>query len=89
MRQALDLQNIDGLGLTQADRSFLTTIIKKHAGGPIGLSTIAATLNEDPITIEEVIEPYLMQIGFIKKTPKGRLISPTAYSHLGIEYNGD
>lgn len=89
VHSALDMENIDTLGLTHADRLFLDIIIKKHAGGPIGLSTIAATLNEDPVTIEEVIEPYLMQIGFIKKTPKGRVISPLAYTHLGIEYNGD
>lgn len=87
VHEALDLQNIDVLGLTRSDRAFLETIIKKHSGGPIGLSTIAATLNEDPITIEEVIEPYLMQIGFIKKTPKGRIIAQTAYRHLGIKYN--
>ncbi|NCN87411.1 MAG: Holliday junction branch migration DNA helicase RuvB [Candidatus Pacebacteria bacterium] len=89
VHQALDLQNIDKLGLTHSDRSFLELIILRHTGGPVGLSTIAATLNEDPVTIEEVIEPYLLQIGFIKKTPKGRIISQTAYTHLGIEYNGD
>lgn len=89
VHQALDLQNIDRLGLTHSDRSFLEMIILRHTGGPVGLSTIAATLNEDPITIEEVIEPYLIQIGFIKKTPKGRIIAQTAYTHLGIEYNGD
>ncbi|MDH5533873.1 MAG: Holliday junction branch migration DNA helicase RuvB [Candidatus Pacebacteria bacterium] len=89
VHQALDLQNIDVLGLTHSDRTFLEMIINRHQGGPVGLSTIAATLNEDPITIEEVIEPYLLQLGFIKKTPKGRVISQTAYSHLGFEYNGD
>jgi holliday junction DNA helicase RuvB len=89
VHQALDLQNIDILGLTHSDRTFLEMIINRHTGGPVGLSTIAATLNEDPVTIEEVIEPYLMQIGFIKKTPKGRIIAQTAYTHLGIEYNED
>lgn len=88
VEKALDLQNIDTLGLTHSDRDFLELIIKRHSGGPVGLSTIAATLNEDPITIEEVIEPYLIQIGFIKKTPKGRVIAEAAYSHLGIKYNG-
>jgi Holliday junction DNA helicase RuvB len=87
VQEALDLQNIDILGLTHSDRSFLEVIITRHTGGPVGLSTIAATLNEDPITIEEVIEPYLIQIGFIKKTPKGRVIAETAYMHLGIKYN--
>jgi Holliday junction DNA helicase RuvB len=89
VHQALDLQNIDILGLTHSDRTFLEMIINRHTGGPVGLSTIAATLNEDPVTIEEVIEPYLLQLGFIKKTPKGRVIAQTAYTHLGIEYNGD
>ncbi len=86
--EALGLQNIDTLGLTHSDRDFLEVIIKRHSGGPVGLSTIAATLNEDPITIEEVVEPYLIQVGFIKKTPKGRVVSESAYTHLGIEYNG-
>lgn len=86
---ALDLQNIDILGLTHSDRTFLEMIINRHLGGPVGLSTIAATLNEDPVTIEEVIEPYLLQLGFIKKTPKGRVIAQSAYTHLGIKYNKD
>jgi len=83
-RQALSLENIDELGLTHSDRDFLITLINKHNGGPVGLSTIAATLNEDPLTVEEVIEPYLMQIGFMKKTPQGRVISPKAYQHLKL-----
>jgi holliday junction DNA helicase RuvB len=83
---ALDLQNIDILGLTHADRHFLITTIEKHAGGPIGLSTLAAALNEDPVTIEEVIEPYLLQLGFIQKTPKGRVVAKPAYDHLKIEF---
>lgn len=82
--EALELHAVDKLGLTDMDRKFLSTIIQKHSGGPIGLSTIAAALNEDPITIEEVIEPYLLQIGFMKKTPKGRVIQSLAYSHLGL-----
>lgn len=88
VKQALDLEHIDTLGLTHSDRDFLDVIIKKHSGGPVGLTTIAATLNEDPITIEEVIEPYLIQVGFIKKTPKGRVVAESAYTHLGIKYNG-
>lgn len=82
--RALDLTAIDRLGLTDADRRFLQLIIEKHKGGPVGLSTIAATLNEDPLTIEEVIEPYLMQVGFLKKTPKGRVISEEAFTHLAL-----
>jgi Holliday junction DNA helicase RuvB len=84
---ALNLQKIDDLGLTHTDRDFLRSLIEKHKGGPVGLSTIAATLNEDPLTIEEVIEPYLIQLGFIKKTSQGRVVSPSAYQHLGIEYD--
>jgi holliday junction DNA helicase RuvB len=82
--EALDLHAVDTLGLTDGDRQFLTTIIEKHEGGPVGLSTLAAALSEDPITIEEVIEPYLLQIGFLQKTPKGRVLHKNAYHHLGI-----
>jgi holliday junction DNA helicase RuvB len=85
VKEALDLMAIDTLGLTDHDRRFLELIISKHRGGPVGLSTIAATLSEDPGTIEEVLEPYLMQIGFLQKTPKGRVISDQAYLHLGLE----
>lgn len=81
--QALQLLAIDQLGLTDHDRRFLLALIEKHRGGPVGLSTIAATLSEDAGTIEEVLEPYLLQIGFLQKTPKGRLITPAAYQHLG------
>lgn len=84
VKQALDLHAVDSLGLTDIDRKFLESIIDKHSGGPVGLTTIAATINEDPITIEEVIEPYLLQIGFLKKTPKGRVIGKRAYEHLGL-----
>jgi holliday junction DNA helicase RuvB len=85
VRSALDLLTVDPLGLDDSDRRFLQTIIEKHKGGPVGLTTIAATLSEDPITIEEVLEPYLIQIGFIQRTPKGRVISPEAYLHLGLK----
>jgi Holliday junction DNA helicase RuvB len=80
---ALELLAVDALGLDDSDRRFLQVIIDKHKGGPVGLTTIAATLSEDPGTIEEVLEPYLLQIGFIKRTPKGRVISREAYAHLG------
>jgi Holliday junction DNA helicase RuvB len=81
--EALEMLAVDTLGLTEHDRRFLLTIIEKHKGGPVGLSTLAATLSEDPGTIEEVLEPYLMQIGFLQKTPKGRVITEGAYQHLG------
>lgn len=84
VRAALDMLSVDSLGLDDSDRRFLQTIIEKHKGGPVGLTTIAATLSEDPGTIEEVLEPYLMQIGFVKRTPKGRIIAAEAYTHLGI-----
>jgi Holliday junction DNA helicase RuvB len=84
VRAALDMLSVDALGLDDSDRRFLQTIIEKHKGGPVGLTTIAATLSEDPGTIEEVLEPYLMQIGFIKRTPKGRVIASEAYLHLGL-----
>ncbi len=81
---ALDMLAVDTLGLDDSDRHFLKLIIEKHKGGPVGLTTIAATLSEDPGTIEEVLEPYLMQIGFIQRTPKGRVITEDAYVHLGM-----
>jgi len=87
VEHALDLLSVDELGLTHSDRVYLETIITKHRGGPIGLSTLAATLSEDTITIEEVVEPYLMQLGFVKKTPQGRVIQESAYLHLGYEVN--
>jgi Holliday junction DNA helicase RuvB len=83
VKTALDKLGVDMLGLDESDRRFLRTVIERHGGGPVGLTTIAATLSEDPGTIEEVLEPYLIQIGFIKRTPKGRIISPLGYSHLG------
>lgn len=85
VEKALDLLAIDRLGLTDNDRRFLLTLIEKYHGGPVGLTTIAATINEDPVTIEEVIEPYLQQIGFLKKTPQGRVVMEKGYLHLGIK----
>ena len=84
VKSALSLLEIDELGLNLIDRQFLSTIIDTHAGGPVGLTTIAATLNEDPLTIEEVIEPYLLQLGFVKKTPQGRVVSQKARRHLQL-----
>jgi len=86
---ALDMFAIDKLGLEETDRRFLKQIIQKHNGGPVGLSTIAATLNEDTLTIEEVLEPYLIQRGFLKRTPKGRVVSKLAYNHLGENFKKD
>ncbi|MDR0995847.1 MAG: Holliday junction branch migration DNA helicase RuvB [Tannerella sp.] len=80
---ALEALNIDRYGLDQIDNKLLTTIIDKFQGGPVGLSTIATALGEDPGTIEEVYEPFLIQEGFIKRTPRGREVTPLAYEHLG------
>lgn len=84
VEKALNMFAIDSLGLDHNDRKFLIEMIDKHNGGPVGLSTIAATIHEDPGTIEEVIEPYLIQVGFLKRTNKGRIVSEKAYKHLGI-----
>lgn len=81
---ALNVFAIDTYGLDQHDRMLLTHLITKHNGGPVGLSSLAASLNEDSGTIEEVVEPYLLQIGFLKRTPQGRVATPEAYRHLGL-----
>lgn len=82
--QALQALNIDKYGLDQIDNKILGTIIHKFRGGPVGLSTIATAVGEDPETIEEVYEPYLIKEGFIKRTPRGREVTHLAYTHLGI-----
>ena len=84
---ALNKLEIDDLGLDQTDRNILLTIIQKYAGGPVGIETLAATTGEEIETIEDVYEPFLMQIGFIARTPRGRIALPAAYEHLNLEYN--
>ena len=86
-QKALSALEIDELGLDNIDRKILETIIKFYDGGPVGLETLAATIGEESITIEDVYEPYLMQIGFLSRTPKGRCVTRLAYDHLGIPYN--
>ncbi len=83
---ALDLLAIDLLGLDHVDRTLLTTIIEKFAGGPVGLTTLAAATQEEMATIEEIYEPYLLQIGFLERTPRGRQATQRAYTHLGFDY---
>ena len=83
---ALKSLEIDELGLDNIDRRMLEAIIKFYGGGPVGLETLAATIGEEAITIEDVYEPYLMQIGFLSRTPRGRQATPRAYAHLGIPY---
>ncbi|MFP5521394.1 Holliday junction branch migration DNA helicase RuvB [Peptococcus simiae] len=83
-KATLDTLQIDRLGLDQVDRLFLETIILKYGGGPVGLDTLAATLNEDSGTLEDMCEPFLLQQGFINRTPRGRMATPLAYKHLGL-----
>lgn len=82
--QALALMEIDEQGLEEMDRNILRTLVEKFGGGPVGLKTIAAAVNEEEDTIEDVYEPYLMRLGFLARTAKGRLATPSAYAHLGI-----
>ncbi len=81
---ALDRLEVDELGLDANDRRMLETIINFYGGGPVGLETLAAAIGEEAITIEDVYEPYLMQIGFLSRTPRGRCVTPSAYEHLGL-----
>lgn len=82
--EALQIMEIDALGLDKTDYLLLSTIIEKFDGGPVGLETIAASLNEEAGTIEEIYEPYLMKVGFLKRTPRGRVVTDKLYSHLNI-----
>ena len=84
---ALDLLRVDKVGLDRTDRTLLKAMIELYDGGPVGLNTIAANIGEESDTIADMIEPYLMQIGFIKRTPRGRMVTLAAYEHLGIKYN--
>ncbi|MCC8088074.1 MAG: Holliday junction branch migration DNA helicase RuvB [Rikenellaceae bacterium] len=88
-RMSLDALNIDTRGLDIMDNKILSTIINKFSGGPVGLNTIATAVGEDPGTIEEVYEPFLIKEGFIKRTPRGREVTELAYSHMGIEKDID
>ncbi len=86
--EALKRFEIDELGLDEFDRRLLTTVINVYNGGPVGLETLAAALNEEAVTIEDVYEPYLMQIGFLSRTARGRCVTDIAYKHLGLTKNG-
>ena len=85
-RVALDLLDIDKVGLDQVDRKMLLTMIEKFGGRPVGLDTLAASINEDANTIEDVYEPYLMQLGYIQRTPRGRVVTKLGYEHFGMKY---
>ena len=77
--------HIDGCGLDEIDREYMNTIVKHYAGGPVGIDNLSAALSEPADTIEDVIEPYLMQLGFVQRTPRGRIITDAGYRHLGLE----
>ena len=84
--EALEMLEVDAAGLERLDRELLRTIVEKFDGGPVGLSTLAVAVGEEPDTIEDVYEPYLLQRGLLKRTPRGRVATPAAYEHLGVEY---
>ena len=88
-KTALDRLEVDSMGLDNTDRNILETMIHKFGGGPVGLDTLAAAIGEDSGTLEDVYEPYLLQIGFINRTPRGRVVTAKAYQHLGIAYQDD
>ena len=85
-RDALDLMAVDELGLDDVDRRVLSTVIEKYNGGPVGLATIAASISEEPDTIMDVVEPYLLQLGFLDRTPQGRVVTKSAYEHLNYPF---
>lgn len=87
-QMALEKMEIDPLGLDNIDRLLLMSMIRNYNGGPVGLETIAATIGEEAITIEDVYEPYLLQLGFISKTPRGRVVTPAGFRHMGMEMPG-
>ena len=86
---ALELLQVDRLGLDHIDHKLLKGIIEKFRGGPVGLETISATIGEEALTIEDVYEPYLLQIGFLQRTPRGRMATPLAYEHFQMEVPTD
>ena len=86
---ALEKLEIDELGLDNIDRKILKTIIMSYSGGPVGIETLSSTIGEETETIEDVYEPYLLQMGFLSRTPRGRVATPNAYKHLGLEYKGE
>jgi Holliday junction DNA helicase RuvB len=87
-KESLDILEIDSLGLDMTDRNIMLAIIEKFGGGPVGLNTLAVSTGEEPDTIEDVYEPYLIQLGFIKRTPTGRVVTQLGYEHFGLKYLG-
>lgn len=88
-KKALGMLEVDDKGLDPLDTKFLRAIIEKHHGGPVGIETIASTISEDSGTLEDLVEPYLMQLGFIKRSPRGRVATKAAYEHLGLQHPED
>lgn len=86
VRAALDLYDVDAIGLDRLDRAVLEALVKKFRGGPVGLSTLAVAVGEEADTVESVVEPYLVRIGFMGRTPRGRVAMPEAYAHLGVAH---
>ncbi|MRR13411.1 Holliday junction branch migration DNA helicase RuvB, partial [bacterium] len=84
-KTALDLLEVDRFGLDEIDQKIMLTVLEKYGGGPVGLNTIAASTDEEPDTIEEVYEPYLMQLGFLDRTPRGRMATDRAFEYFGIQ----
>ena len=87
-RTALDMLEVDRFGLDEIDQKIMLTVLEKYSGGPVGLNTIAASIDEEPATIEEVYEPYLIQLGFIDRTPRGRVATGRAFEHFGVARRG-
>jgi Holliday junction DNA helicase RuvB len=85
VKEALNMLAIDEIGLNSSDRKFLEILIEKFNGGPVGLKTIAAAMSEEEATVEEVIEPYLIQLGLLERSPRGRVATSKAYEHLGFD----
>ena len=88
-KTALDKLQVDHLGLDAVDHKYLKGIIERFKGGPVGLEAIASSIGEEPMTLEDVYEPYLLQIGFINRTPRGRVVTKKAYEHFQIPYQKD
>ena len=87
--EALELLEVDGHGLERTDRALLRAVVERFDGGPVGLSTLAVALGEEPDTIEDVYEPYLLQLGFIQRTPRGRTITKLGRAHIGVAPAGE
>lgn len=88
-KEALELLDVDSLGLDNTDRAMMETVIRVYGGGPVGLDTLAATIGEEAVTLEDVYEPYLLRLGFISRTPRGRCVTRQGYEHLGLPFTED